>query len=130
MDIGTKVKITAIAKRKIYWFPRSSEPPTKPPYGATNTHHPDHKGWRIVWKVWAREELEAPIEAYYMGWRTYSDGVREYWNDEGYSFVPKRHHKVYMVVVNERQNPIPVFEDDLSIVECETSHKRNAPDVS
>lgn len=57
------------------------------------------------------------VEGIYIGFRTLSEGCIDADYEDGYTyryFIPKRHMKVWLIVINERSNPIYVLPEDAS----------------
>lgn len=50
----------------------------------------------------------------YIGYRTVSDGFKDYMgHEEGNASVPIAHYRVAVVVLGERENPVYVFHSDI-----------------
>jgi hypothetical protein len=70
---------------------------------------------RIAGSHWERK-LKT-ISGMYIGWRTYSDGIMisdrdEYGYPIDYYYQAKEYFEVWLIVVDPRQNPIPVLRKD------------------
>lgn len=80
-----------------------------------------HNEWWERWKrhgdrgSWAKPE---PVEGIYVGYRTISDGYMLRESDEmGFVWVPKDYFEVWLIVPNERSNPIRVFPIDVEVLQ-------------
>lgn len=64
---------------------------------------------------WAKPE---PVDGIYVGYRTISDGYMVWVSDEvGSVWVPKEYFEVWLIVPNERGNPIRVFPTDVEVLQ-------------
>lgn len=62
------------------------------------------------WRVWKRQA--GMISGLYIGYRTVFDGLSWWESDEvGNVFAPERHYELWLLVPNDRQNPVYVFPD-------------------
>lgn len=71
---------------------------------------------RIGWpRRWERRVMR-PREGIYIGYRKYQD-VLVWWEDDetGNVCQPIAYHDVWLIVVNERMNPIPCFPEDVEL---------------
>ncbi len=69
------------------------------------------RGERREWK--RRMRQRAPLSGIYVGYRTYADGnVEWYGPEEGNFFKPDFYYEVWLIVPNERTNPVPVLPVD------------------
>jgi hypothetical protein len=71
--------------------------------------------------TWKRIPFESPCKAMFIGYRTVFDGNMvspaidpegDAWGEPDY-FAQKQSHRVYLFVLNDRQNPIYVHPDDV-----------------
>lgn len=65
---------------------------------------------RTEWRT-----VEKPVRGLYIGYRTVYEGAVEYSLDEGYYFTPKSHQEVWLIVENERHNPVRCLPEDVRI---------------
>jgi hypothetical protein len=69
---------------------------------------------RVETKYWGR--TPAKITGLFIGIRTLYDGDREWWGeDTGYTFTPRSHFRAALVVPSERENPVLVPLDSISV---------------
>jgi hypothetical protein len=110
---GQRVRIKAKAVRMCAYGERLPEAKR----GMSDWPYYDgHRNTR--WKAWARWEFNTPREGLYIGYRTLQDG-ETWWEGEeiGMVFKPHRDLDAWLVVLNERQNPVLVFPEDVELVE-------------
>lgn len=105
---GQRVRIKAKAVRRYVYG--GDLPPVKRSVESW-PYYVGHRNTR--WKVWARWEFNAPREGLYIGYRTLQDG-ETWWEGEEVGTVFKRHRNLtaWLVVLDERQNPVLVFPED------------------
>ena len=91
MKLGDKIKVRNALKRNIETYLTSA--PAK------------------YWDVVRTEEQEAV----FLGFRTLTNGFREWYAEEGYRFHRGNHFKAALVCSNENRNPFYVLLDDSDI---------------
>lgn len=64
-------------------------------------------------RIWHRHEKA--VHGLYIGYRTVSDGRVDYYPDEGSEYVPEKHFVVWLIVENERHNPVRCLPEDVRI---------------
>ena len=65
-------------------------------------------------KVWMSEPFSC--EGVFLGYRTLSNGVRDYDNQDGWTYTAKEHIRVAYVCFSDKANPIYVLLDDIEKV--------------
>jgi len=84
--------------------------------------NPDRFGHNATKFKWQRVEfLPSPVEAVYIGFRIVYDGVIRKDDFGGYGpvytwYEKTRSVKTYLVVLNERTNPIRVLPEDVEVI--------------
>jgi hypothetical protein len=104
-EFGQRVTIRAFMKRYARW---------------------DYTKGYLAGHDWKRIELDAETKAIYIGYRTVYDGTIIHNYGEDNEFKRDTSHRVYLVVTNERTNPIRVLPED---VECNAERKVTESDV-
>lgn len=73
------------------------------------------KSYRANSRVWLRQRerirTPQPIEGIYIGYRTLADGLCE-WHHDCTVFKPTHYFEAWLIVPNERVNPIRVHPED------------------
>ena len=69
------------------------------------------KEWVLTGDLYPFLEAE-PVSGIYIGYRTYANGRRDYYADEGYRFIPNETFEVWLIVPGQRMNPVPVLPFD------------------
>ena len=111
MKLGDLFEFDTIARKRRFTFSPDEEVPEKPPADLFSSVF---RGRSVTWSLWTKRKLYKPRVGMYIGWRTVKDGEVRYIDEEiGNAFFPKRNHKVWLFVVNERTNPIHVFPEDV-----------------
>ena len=73
-------------------------------------------------RIWARAELDAPVDGLFMGMRTKVNGQLEWETDDmggrsgGSYFAADTYVKVWLVVVHPRENPLVCLPDDVEVL--------------
>lgn len=82
MNFGQEIKVTNILRR-----------------------HETHNSTKY-WRAWEKE-----TKAIFLGFRTLSNGKRDYHHEEGYSFQPEQHFKAALVCEGANKNPYYTLVD-------------------
>jgi hypothetical protein len=99
MNLGDTLIITQVYKRRERSVPVD---------GKGHVYHVTRKEW-IIWPI-------KPRGAIFLGWRTLSNGVREWEDEVGAIFIPDKdgYLKAAMVCFSTRENPVYVPVESLS----------------
>jgi hypothetical protein len=105
---GQRVTAEAKARRRTVFMARFDVPPFKSVI--ETSYFPNSS---VRWKVWERKT--GMVNGLYIGYRTVFDG-RSWWEDEevGMVFVQERYMEAWLIVPNERRNPVYVFPEDVT----------------
>ena len=70
--------------------------------------------WAIPWKIWEKWPYSTG-HGLFLGVRTLSNGTREFWEDEGYTFIPKEYFRVALICPSTTKNPVYVPLDCIKV---------------
>ena len=83
---------------------RTSSDPPCPDDGAASANPRGHS-YRTE-KTWVAEPLpKGGVDVILVGARTLSDGIREWWGEDGWTYSPTRHFPALLVVSSLRSKP-------------------------
>ena len=74
-------------------------------------------GIRQAKREWQRLEYSKPCAGFYIGYRTLANGYMKGLGDYSFRWVPKKYIQAALVVLNERENPVYAFFEDIKVIE-------------
>lgn len=84
---------------------------------AAQRAHKNHY-WMVGKKHTTWTAIKASVEGMYIGWRVCREGYSvNYgsWEEPEMGFTPEKTVELWLVIPNERSNPVYVFPDDVTI---------------